>query len=236
MTWPCTADQVLNTARSFLGTAEYPDGSNHNFITDDYGIGDGPWCAMAVWDEFNRNGVDLRQQLTKEWAWTPSAAMAGKSAGLWHDGPNGLTPGDIVFYKVPGGAAGFVNHVALYEGNGVSIDGNWGNRCQRVTHPTSIVVGYIRPPYSASNDGPPPFPGAGAFYIGAYGDYVTEMGEALVAKGYGSHYQVGPGPTFSEADRLNVQDFQHAQGWTGDDPGGDSDGYPGPETWRRLFS
>ncbi|WP_455753306.1 recombinase family protein [Streptomyces bobili] len=29
-----------------------------------------------------------------------------------------------------------------------------------------------------------------------------------------------------------VADFQRAQGWTGSD----ADGYPGPETWRQLFS
>jgi hypothetical protein len=58
------------------------------------------------------------------------------------------------------------------------------------------------------------------------------LGERLVLKGYGSHYRIGPSPTWGDADRLNVQDFQRAQGWTGSG----ADGYPGPETWRQLFS
>ena len=55
-------------------------------------------------------------------------------------------------------------------------------------------------------------------------------GHENVAKGFGRYYREGPGPSWGEADRLNVQDFQRAQGWTGDD----ADGFPGPETWARL--
>ncbi|MET7480487.1 peptidoglycan-binding protein [Streptomyces sp. NPDC005648] len=51
-------------------------------------------------------------------------------------------------------------------------------------------------------------------------------------KGYGKYYRVGPSRDWDEADRLNVVDFQHAQKWTGSD----ADGYPGPESWLRLFS
>ncbi|WP_408994998.1 peptidoglycan-binding protein [Streptomyces europaeiscabiei] len=51
-------------------------------------------------------------------------------------------------------------------------------------------------------------------------------------KGYGKHYRVGPSRDWGEADRLNLVDFQYAQKWSGSD----ADGYPGPETWRRLFT
>jgi murein L,D-transpeptidase YcbB/YkuD len=53
-----------------------------------------------------------------------------------------------------------------------------------------------------------------------------------VRKGFGRFYQVGPGPQWTEADRRAVEAFQRTQGWRG----GAADGYPGPETWRRLFS
>lgn len=76
------------------------------------------------------------------------------------------------------------------------------------------------------------FPGRDAFKIGKSHPAVTVLGQRLVAHGYSKHYKVGPGPTFSEADRKNVQDFQKAQGWTGSD----ADGYPGPETWKRLMA
>ncbi|WP_030237936.1 peptidoglycan-binding protein [Streptomyces sp. NRRL S-350] len=78
----------------------------------------------------------------------------------------------------------------------------------------------------------PPFPGRQAFADGQSNQYVLMLGEQLVRKGYGSHYRIGPSPAWSEADRLNVADFQHAQGWNGSS----ADGYPGPETWRLLFT
>ncbi|WP_344461521.1 peptidoglycan-binding protein [Kitasatospora kazusensis] len=78
---------------------------------------------------------------------------------------------------------------------------------------------------------PPPYPGAGAFGPGRSGPAVQQLGEQLVKKGYGRHYTTGPGPTWTESDRLNVADFQHAQGWQG----AEADGYPGPATWKLLF-
>ncbi|PVC91405.1 hypothetical protein DBP19_16415 [Streptomyces sp. CS090A] len=79
---------------------------------------------------------------------------------------------------------------------------------------------------------PPAFPGRSAFGPGKRNANVTRLGEALVAKGYGRFYKVGPGPSWSNADRNAVRAFQRAQGWTGSD----ADGYPGPETWRRLVA
>ncbi|MDQ0186650.1 peptidoglycan-binding protein [Cytobacillus kochii] len=75
------------------------------------------------------------------------------------------------------------------------------------------------------------FPGTQFFRIGASNQYVTMLGVQLVKAGYGRHYSVGPGPNWGEADRLNCQEFQRAQGWSGSD----ADGYPGPSTWQRLF-
>ncbi|MFM9370324.1 peptidoglycan-binding protein [Streptomyces sp. Da 82-17] len=77
----------------------------------------------------------------------------------------------------------------------------------------------------------PAYPGRGAFRPGRSNPYVERLGRQLVQKGFGRHYRQGPGPTWGEADRRNVEEFQRAQGWRG----GAADGYPGPETWRRLF-
>ncbi|MBD0746151.1 peptidoglycan-binding protein [Streptomyces sp. CBMA152] len=76
------------------------------------------------------------------------------------------------------------------------------------------------------------FPGARYFAPGQRNPYVTRLGEGLVKKGYGRSYAVGPGPQWSEADRRAVRSFQEAQGWRG----AEADGYPGPHTWRLLFS
>lgn len=69
-----------------------------------------------------------------------------------------------------------------------------------------------------------------SYYIGAKGDHVTWLGNRLVVHGFGKHYTTGPGPTFTETDKKNVQDFQKAQGWTG----AGADGFPGKETLKRL--
>ncbi|MFD3560262.1 peptidoglycan-binding protein [Streptomyces sp. NPDC058686] len=78
----------------------------------------------------------------------------------------------------------------------------------------------------------PPYPGRGMFRPGADNAYVTRLGRQLVKKGFGKHYTKGPGTRWGEADRRGVEAFQRSQGWRG----GAADGYPGPETWRRLFS
>ncbi|MCX4677011.1 peptidoglycan-binding protein [Streptomyces sp. NBC_01433] len=77
-----------------------------------------------------------------------------------------------------------------------------------------------------------PFPGRGYFKPGQSSSHVDRLGKQLVKKGYGKHYVSGPGSRWGEADRRNVEAFQRAQGWRG----GAADGYPGPETWRRLFA
>ncbi|MER6097080.1 peptidoglycan-binding protein [Streptomyces sp. NPDC001728] len=75
------------------------------------------------------------------------------------------------------------------------------------------------------------YPGRGAFRPGQSSAYVEKLGKQLVKRGFGKHYLSGPGPRWTEADRRNVEAFQRAQGWRG----AAADGYPGPETWRRLF-
>ncbi|MEU5401956.1 peptidoglycan-binding protein [Streptomyces sp. NPDC005963] len=78
----------------------------------------------------------------------------------------------------------------------------------------------------------PPYPGARYFRPGQSNEHITKLGRRLVARGYGKHYKTGPGPRWGEADRRNVEAFQRAQGWRGSE----ADGYPGRETWRRLFA
>ncbi|MEV7522205.1 peptidoglycan-binding protein [Streptomyces sp. NPDC091371] len=76
------------------------------------------------------------------------------------------------------------------------------------------------------------YPGASVFRPGSSHEAITALGRQLVKKGFGKYYRSGPGPRWGEADRRNVEAFQRAQGWRG----AAADGYPGPETWRRLFA
>jgi hypothetical protein len=102
-------------------------------------------------------------------------------------------------------------------------------RYKGVTSGTTPAAGAAAAPAS---HGVPGYPGRAMFRPGADNPYVTQLGGQLVKKGFGKHYTSGPGPRWGEADRRNVEAFQRAQGWRG----GAADGYPGPETWRRLFS
>ncbi|MGW0087857.1 LysM peptidoglycan-binding domain-containing protein [Streptomyces sp. NPDC003328] len=79
---------------------------------------------------------------------------------------------------------------------------------------------------------PPAFPGTGYFKPGAHNKYVTQLGNQLVKKGYGKYYKQGPGPTWTAVDRAAVKAFQLAH----KELSGDADGYPGPLTWKMLFS
>ncbi|MGW8884393.1 peptidoglycan-binding protein [Streptomyces sp. NPDC055749] len=83
-----------------------------------------------------------------------------------------------------------------------------------------------------SQNAAPAFPGRGYFKPGQSNSHVARLGKQLVKKGYGTFYASGPGPRWTEADRRNVEAFQRSLGWRGSE----ADGYPGPETWRRLFA
>lgn len=78
----------------------------------------------------------------------------------------------------------------------------------------------------------PAFPGRKYFRAGADNKHVTALGKQLVKRGFGKYYSVGPGPRWGEADRLNVRAFQRSKAALK----GDADGYPGPLTWKLLFS
>lgn len=74
-----------------------------------------------------------------------------------------------------------------------------------------------------------------AYGYGAHGDHVTEVGRALAAKGFGRHYTVGPGPSWSDADTENYSDFQESLGYSGTAPHEDADGVPGATTLKKLL-
>ncbi|GLF93115.1 peptidoglycan-binding protein [Streptomyces yaizuensis] len=74
-----------------------------------------------------------------------------------------------------------------------------------------------------------PFPGAAFFAVGRRSAIITAMGRRLVAEGCG-RYAVGPGPSWSEADRKSYAAWQRKLGYTGQA----ADGIPGRASWDRL--
>ncbi|MFK0150399.1 peptidoglycan-binding protein [Streptomyces griseus] len=239
-----TRAQIVTKARSLIGIGENPPGSNRNKITDAYGYV-GAWCAMTTWFVFKAFGTDFKQEFTTGWASTMQGVTAARARGLWHDGLKGAKPGDLVYYKLPGGDPGWVNHTGIIvrttPGGLVAIEGNTGNVCAERTRSAEHVIGYISvSPFVSDPAGPkpgpsaPPFPGRSSFTLGRSSAHTTALDKQLIRLGYtrshdGNGYQAGP--KFTKHTRDNVRSFQRDQGWTG----ADADGYPGPETWRRLF-
>lgn len=82
----------------------------------------------------------------------------------------------------------------------------------------------------------PAFPGASRFRLGHSDPAVTVLGKQLVKKGFthhnDGHHGYNPGPRFTKYDQANLRDFQLAH----KELKGDADGYPGPLTWKMLFS
>lgn len=74
-----------------------------------------------------------------------------------------------------------------------------------------------------------PFPDAEWFKSSPYSPIVTAMGKRLVAEDCGK-YSEGPGPQWSEADRLSYQCWQEKLGYTNNS----ADGWPGKRTWNQL--
>jgi peptidoglycan hydrolase-like protein with peptidoglycan-binding domain len=236
MTWP-TGAAIVSTLESLIGLGESPDGSNHNKITEWYGIGNGAWCAMTIAYAFDQNGVDLRGVMTEDWAWTPAAVQAAKDKGMWHNGLDGVQIGDSVFYKIPGGDAGIVNHVATWAGNGVTIDGNWGNHVVRVEHDPDLVVGYIRYPFAdgptapvpVSNPDGPRFPGRYLVYTPGHamirGDDVRDWQKRMRARGW----TIAVDGIYGPASAKVAEAFQREKGLT-------ADGVVGPLTWGAAWT
>ncbi|MEU7292104.1 peptidoglycan-binding protein [Streptomyces exfoliatus] len=74
-----------------------------------------------------------------------------------------------------------------------------------------------------------PFPGSSFFRKETSSPVITAMGRRLVAEGC-SAYAVGPGPRWSEADRLSYAKWQRKLGFRGSD----ADGVPGAASWSAL--
>ncbi|WP_371480563.1 peptidoglycan-binding protein [Kitasatospora sp. NBC_00315] len=106
----------------------------------------------------------------------------------------------------------------------------------------TVFPGIVARASGGSTSAPPSAPASGAarrqvtigglpYGYGAHGPQVREVGAALVAAGYGSHYRSGPDEDWRDPDTLNYADYQRSLGFTG----ADADGVPGEESLRRLL-
>ncbi|MFI1869770.1 peptidoglycan-binding protein [Streptomyces jumonjinensis] len=91
-----------------------------------------------------------------------------------------------------------------------------------------LAAGPTKPP-SKPKPSYEPFPGAAFFARGRKSPVITAMGKRLVAEGCG-RYEVGPGPSWGEADRKSYAAWQRKLGYAGSD----ADGIPGKKSWDKL--
>ncbi|MFD0269245.1 peptidoglycan-binding protein [Streptomyces sp. NPDC127106] len=146
-------------------------------------------------------------------------------------GPSGVpahpgAPGSVVRPGAPG--------VPAHPGAPGSVvrPGSPGSAAHQGSPPPAAHQGSPAPAVQPGVGAVPAYPGAAVFRPGSTHASITALGRRLVQKGFGKHYTAAPGPRWSEADRRSVEAFQRAQGWRG----AAANGYPGPETWRRLFA
>lgn len=144
---------ILNLARTQIGTAESPMGSNNvKYNTAYYGgavSGSAyPWCCAFIWWLFRECGMSNLFYGGAKTAYCPSAVNWFKGQGRWHT--SGYQPGDIVFFSWNNN--GVADHVGIVEsvnsdGSLVTIEGNTSDAVMRRTR-YSNIMGVGRPNYA----------------------------------------------------------------------------------------
>jgi hypothetical protein len=241
-----TAAAVLDFFVRNDGLGEDPDGSNHNWITEWYGV-TGPWCAMTVSRAlleggFSRDGETvevpgLEQTTIKGWAYVPYVRSNFEDAGRFHE--SGPQPGDLVIFDWDADGAG--DHIGVFQedlGDGTCLtrEGNTSNNVLQLRRRSySLISGFCRPPYGddggtttqSSHPGGsgevPPFPGT--TQLGSTGDAVRQVQQRLAERGWniGVDGEFGPG-----TERI-VRSFQTNKSL-------EVDGVVGENTWRAMWS
>ncbi|WP_424213656.1 peptidoglycan-binding protein [Streptomyces sp. BI20] len=120
----------------------------------------------------------------------------------------------------------------LVEGRGKDIPPATPGNPAPPGRPAAAPAANTPAPQGEVGERTPVYPGDGVFRPGRVDPAIEALGRRLVARGYGSFYPAGPDARWSDEDRRAVAAFQRAQGWKG----ASADGYPGPQTWRRLFA
>ncbi len=176
--WPSAASTSAATverALAFLadqvGLAEYPPGSNINWITDWYYGWHAPWCAMTVSRALIEAGfggpeqidIPVRTTSARGWAYCPYLEADFRAAYRWQGVDTAAPePGDLVLYDWDGD--GEADHVGMLErveldGTLWVYEGNTDEGVLRLKHRSlTYVRGFARPPYSPAAPVPTPTP------------------------------------------------------------------------------
>jgi|GEM_PF-2738338 len=155
-----TAKAALDWMRFNLGLGESPPGSNHNFITDWFGIGDAAWCAMTVSRALNEAfgnpnlwqvpgvGADFRHGT----AYVPNLRRHFIDAGQFNATPQ---VGDVVIFGWTTGSDG--DHTGLVEevvgdGTVITLEGNHNDELVRMRRSLGVILGFGHPGYEVERN------------------------------------------------------------------------------------
>lgn len=230
------AEDIINKAKSFIGTKENPANSNNViFNTDYYGRAVSgaayPWCCVFIWYVFRMVGAALLFYGGKKTALCATLANWFKQIGRFYTSDPQV--GDIVFYKF-GSGGNWTNHVGIVaavnadgsiqaiEGNtSAGSDANGGAVMLRTRK--SNIVGYGRPDYEQNQAQQITYP---TIRKGSKGAYVTLLQQRLAAKGYscGTIDGIFGVKTLEAVKALQV------------DSGLQTDGIVGAKTWAKVVA
>ena len=161
----CTAREMIEFAKTFIGIKEYPANSNRTQFGEAYGFNGVPWCCIFQWYLFNKKGMVVQFYGGKKTASCTTLMNWAKSKYKFYT--TGYQPGDLVFYnfdnKPDADHIGLITEV--HNGYIMAIEGNTspgkrgsqdngGMVCLK-KRSNSLILGVYRPDYATekvSND------------------------------------------------------------------------------------
>jgi hypothetical protein len=214
------------------------------------------WCDATVTRAAVDSGCHDSVCFGTDYAYTVAHAARFQAKGQWHAMTNGVVKsgirrGDIIFFDWDGSSSiGAIDHVGIVTSvNGstvYTIEGNIGNVCARKVRYVGDIAGFGRPVYktpskTTTETSPAAkkyraFPGVSFFMkgskpaLGKSSPIFTNMGKALIARGFKSYYKVGAGPELGQADVNAYEAYQRSLNYTGDD----AKWPPGKTSWDKL--
>lgn len=161
----CTAREMIEFAKTFIGIKEYPANSNRTQFGEAYGFNGVPWCCINQWYFFDKMGMAAQFYGGKKTASCTTLMNWAKKKHKFYT--SGYQPGDLVFYnfdnKPDADHIGLITEV--HNGYIMAVEGNTspdekgsqnngGMVCLK-KRSNSLILGVYRPDYATekvSND------------------------------------------------------------------------------------